>query len=151
VVKLAKDAHWGVVVSHRSGETEDSFIADLSVGLAMGQIKTGAPCRGERLAKYNQVHFLYCYPVFLVFVLGGWGWERTWLLASAAISMKKWSMGKTNFKFGKSRKKGITPNHSNESFIHYCGNRFSCCPFFFCIFLLMNNATSFFFFYHYCF
>lgn len=55
VVKLAKDAHWGVVVSHRSGETEDSFIADLSVGLAMGQIKTGAPCRGERLAKYNQL------------------------------------------------------------------------------------------------
>ncbi|CAK7331358.1 unnamed protein product [Dovyalis caffra] len=55
VVKQAKDARWGVVASHRSGETEDSFIADLSVGLAMGQIKTGAPCRGERLAKYNQL------------------------------------------------------------------------------------------------
>ncbi|KAB5540876.1 hypothetical protein DKX38_013850 [Salix brachista] len=55
VVKLAKDAHWGVVASHRIGETEDSFIADLSVGLAMGQIKTGAPCRGERVAKYNQL------------------------------------------------------------------------------------------------
>ncbi|EEF41858.1 enolase, putative [Ricinus communis] len=55
VVKLAKDAHWGVVVSHRSGETDDSFIADLSVGLATGQIKAGAPCRGERLAKYNQL------------------------------------------------------------------------------------------------
>jgi enolase len=58
VVKLAKDANWGVVTSHRCGETEDSFIADLSVGLATGQIKAGAPCRGERLAKYNQVNFL---------------------------------------------------------------------------------------------
>jgi enolase len=55
VVKMAKDAHWGVVISQRSGETEDSFIADLSVGLASGQIKAGAPSRGERLAKYNQL------------------------------------------------------------------------------------------------
>ncbi|CAI9774627.1 unnamed protein product [Fraxinus pennsylvanica] len=55
VVKLAKDANWGVVISQRSGETEDSFIADLSVGLATGQINAGAPCRGERLAKYNQL------------------------------------------------------------------------------------------------
>ncbi|XP_030503827.2 cytosolic enolase 3 [Cannabis sativa] len=55
VVKLAKDAQWGVVTSHRCGETEDSFIADLSVGLATGQIKSGAPCRGEQLAKYNQL------------------------------------------------------------------------------------------------
>ncbi|CAN1150674.1 Cytosolic enolase 3 [Linum perenne] len=55
VVKLAKDAHWGVVASHRSGETEDSFIADLAVGLGLGQIKAGAPCRGERVAKYNQL------------------------------------------------------------------------------------------------
>ncbi|KAJ4725666.1 Enolase [Melia azedarach] len=55
VVKLANDAHWGVVISHRSGESEDSFIADLSIGLASGQIKAGAPCRGERLAKYNQL------------------------------------------------------------------------------------------------
>lgn len=46
VVKRAKDAHWGVVISQRSGETEDSFIADLSVGLTTGQIKAGAPCRG---------------------------------------------------------------------------------------------------------
>jgi len=51
----AKAAGWGVMVSHRSGETEDAFIADLSVGLASGQIKTGAPCRSERLAKYNQL------------------------------------------------------------------------------------------------
>jgi len=54
-VRMAKDAGWGVMASHRSGETEDSFIADLSVGLATGQIKTGAPCRSERLAKYNQL------------------------------------------------------------------------------------------------
>jgi len=46
---------WGVMVSHRSGETEDSFIADLVVGLQTGEIKTGAPCRSERLAKYNQL------------------------------------------------------------------------------------------------
>uniref|UniRef100_A0A3Q3F9X7 phosphopyruvate hydratase n=1 Tax=Labrus bergylta TaxID=56723 RepID=A0A3Q3F9X7_9LABR len=46
---------WGVMVSHRSGETEDTFIADLVVGLCTGQIKTGAPCRSERLAKYNQL------------------------------------------------------------------------------------------------
>ncbi|TVU47624.1 hypothetical protein EJB05_07230 [Eragrostis curvula] len=55
VVKQAKDAHWGVMVSHRSGDTEDSFIADLAVGAAAGQIKAGAPCRGECLTKYNQL------------------------------------------------------------------------------------------------
>ncbi|KAJ6331361.1 hypothetical protein OIU76_009858 [Salix suchowensis] len=54
-VKMSKRAGWGVMASHRSGETEDTFIADLSVGLATGQIKTGAPCRSERLAKYNQI------------------------------------------------------------------------------------------------
>jgi len=53
--KDAQKAGWGVMVSHRSGETEDSFIADLVVGLKTGQIKTGAPCRSERLAKYNQL------------------------------------------------------------------------------------------------
>ncbi|XP_060710786.1 beta-enolase [Hemiscyllium ocellatum] len=53
--KLAQTNGWGVMVSHRSGETEDPFIADLVVGLCTGQIKTGAPCRSERLAKYNQL------------------------------------------------------------------------------------------------
>merc|ERR1712242_372701 len=53
--KMSMDAGWGVMVSHRSGETEDAFIADLAVGLKAGQIKTGAPCRSERLAKYNQL------------------------------------------------------------------------------------------------
>jgi len=46
---------YGVVVSHRSGETEDTTIADIAVALACGQIKTGAPCRSERTAKYNQL------------------------------------------------------------------------------------------------
>jgi len=53
--KMSQEAGWGVMVSHRSGETEDTFIADLVVGLCTGQIKTGAPCRSERLAKYNQI------------------------------------------------------------------------------------------------
>lgn len=53
--QLAKSNGWGTMVSHRSGETEDAFIADLVVGLSTGQIKTGAPCRSERLAKYNQI------------------------------------------------------------------------------------------------
>merc|ERR1711884_485237 len=52
---MAKAQGWGTMVSHRSGETEDCFIADLVVGLGTGQIKTGAPCRSERLAKYNQL------------------------------------------------------------------------------------------------
>ncbi|KAB0794895.1 hypothetical protein PPYR_11734 [Photinus pyralis] len=52
---LARKNGWGTMVSHRSGETEDTFIADLVVGLSTGQIKTGAPCRSERLAKYNQI------------------------------------------------------------------------------------------------
>jgi enolase len=54
-VKMAKRNGWGVMTSHRSGETEDSYIADLAVGLCTGQIKTGAPCRSERLAKYTQL------------------------------------------------------------------------------------------------
>jgi len=54
-VRLAHTHGYRAVISHRSGETEDSFIADLAVGLEVGQIKTGAPCRGERTAKYNQL------------------------------------------------------------------------------------------------
>ncbi|MFX0171314.1 MAG: phosphopyruvate hydratase [Candidatus Hodarchaeota archaeon] len=52
---LSQESNWTIMVSHRSGETEDPFIADLVVGLKTGQIKTGAPCRSERLAKYNQL------------------------------------------------------------------------------------------------
>jgi enolase len=54
-VEMAYSAGWKVMVSHRSGETEDSFIADLVVAIGCGQIKSGAPCRGERTAKYNQL------------------------------------------------------------------------------------------------
>ncbi len=54
-IKMAKDANYKVVISHRSGETEDSTIADLAVGTAAGQIKTGSLCRSDRVAKYNQL------------------------------------------------------------------------------------------------
>ena len=57
-IKAATDsqaANWGVMVSHRSGETEDVTIAHLAVGLGAGQIKTGAPARSERTAKYNEL------------------------------------------------------------------------------------------------
>jgi enolase len=54
-IEMARRVGWGSMVSHRSGETVDSFIADLTVGLATGHLKTGAPCRGERVEKYNQL------------------------------------------------------------------------------------------------
>lgn len=54
-VEMAKKAGWTTVISHRSGESEDTTIADLAVALNAGQIKTGAPCRSERVAKYNQL------------------------------------------------------------------------------------------------
>ena len=54
-IHMAYDAGWTAMVSHRSGETEDTTIADLSVAMSSGQIKTGAPCRSERTAKYNRL------------------------------------------------------------------------------------------------
>ncbi len=54
-VALAREVGWGTVISHRSGETEDATIADLAVATGSGQIKAGAPARGERTAKYNQL------------------------------------------------------------------------------------------------
>ena len=54
-ILLAHDQGWTAVVSHRSGETEDNFIADFVVGTSSGQIKTGAPARSDRNAKYNQL------------------------------------------------------------------------------------------------
>ena len=54
-IKLAKDNNYKTIISHRSGETEDTFIADLAVGLAIPYIKTGSMCRGERINKYNQL------------------------------------------------------------------------------------------------
>ena len=54
-VLMAKKAGMNTIISHRSGETEETFISDLAVALNAGQIKTGAPCRSERVAKYNQL------------------------------------------------------------------------------------------------
>jgi enolase len=54
-VHMAQRVNWGVVVSHRSGETVDSFISDFAVAMGTGALKTGAPCRGERVEKYNQL------------------------------------------------------------------------------------------------
>jgi len=54
-IEMARKAGWGAMVSHRSGETVDSFIADLTVAMRTGHLKTGAPCRGERVEKYNQL------------------------------------------------------------------------------------------------
>ena len=54
-VEMAQNAGYRAVISHRSGETEDAFIADLAVATGAGQIKTGAPCRSDRNAKYNQL------------------------------------------------------------------------------------------------
>lgn len=54
-IETAKEAGYACIVSHRSGETEDSTIADLVVGVNAGQIKSGAPCRSDRIAKYNQL------------------------------------------------------------------------------------------------
>ncbi|MDP1743663.1 MAG: enolase [Candidatus Amesbacteria bacterium] len=55
VIKLARDAGWKIIVSHRSGETNDTFIADLAVGVGADYVKFGAPARGERVAKYNRL------------------------------------------------------------------------------------------------
>ena len=54
-IEMAKENNFNTIVSHRSGETEDTFISDLSVGISSGQIKTGSLCRSERVAKYNQL------------------------------------------------------------------------------------------------
>ena len=54
-IEMAKRAGYTTVISHRSGETEDSIIADIAVAVNSGQIKTGAPCRSDRVAKYNQL------------------------------------------------------------------------------------------------
>lgn len=54
-IELCRKAGWNYVISHRSGETDDTYIADFAVAMGGGQIKTGAPCRGERIAKYNRL------------------------------------------------------------------------------------------------
>ena len=54
-VRAGQKSNWGTILSHRSGETEDTSIVDLAIGLNAGQIKTGAPSRGERVSKYNEL------------------------------------------------------------------------------------------------
>jgi enolase len=54
-IQMARKAGWGAMISHRSGETVDTFIADFTVAMGTGHLKTGAPCRGERVEKYNQL------------------------------------------------------------------------------------------------
>ncbi|MEM4570086.1 MAG: phosphopyruvate hydratase, partial [Desulfurococcaceae archaeon] len=73
VVKLAQENNYKTIISHRSGETEDTSIADIAVGLNAKLIKTGAPARSERTAKYNRLLEIYeelerpRYPGFAVF------------------------------------------------------------------------------------
>lgn len=68
--QLSQSDGWGVMISHRSGETENTFIADLAVALGVGQIKTGAPARSERVAKYNALlRIEYVEHLLLVFSL----------------------------------------------------------------------------------
>ena len=57
-IKLAKKNGYNVIISHRSGETEDTTIADIAVAVNAGQIKTGAPCRTDRVAKYNRLLYI---------------------------------------------------------------------------------------------
>ena len=54
-IKETQQVNWGTIISHRSGETEDTVISDIAVGMNSGQIKCGAPARGERTAKYNRL------------------------------------------------------------------------------------------------
>ena len=54
-ISLAKENGYGTIISHRSGETEDTTIADIAVAVNSGQIKTGAPCRTDRVCKYNRL------------------------------------------------------------------------------------------------
>jgi len=68
--QLAQSDGWGVMVSHRSGETENTLIADLVVALGTGQIKTGAPARSERVAKYNallRIEYGLLTPAFSIY------------------------------------------------------------------------------------
>ena len=57
-ISIALNNDYQNIISHRSGETEDSSISDLAVGTGAGQIKTGAPCRSERVAKYNRLYWI---------------------------------------------------------------------------------------------
>jgi enolase len=65
--QLSQSDGWGVMISHRSGETENTIIADLAVALGVGQIKTGAPARSERVAKYNALLRIECVFFYMIF------------------------------------------------------------------------------------
>jgi len=73
VMQLAQLTGWNTVVSHRSGETCDTSLADLAVALRAGQVKSGAPQRGERIAKYNQLLLIEAHDSSLPFA--GWRWR----------------------------------------------------------------------------
>lgn len=73
--QLAQSDGWGVMISHRSGETENTAIADLVVALGTGQIKTGAPARSERVAKYNALLRIECVFLLLSYL---WTILKTW-------------------------------------------------------------------------
>ncbi|MDX2016493.1 MAG: phosphopyruvate hydratase, partial [Planctomycetota bacterium] len=74
-VRLAQESGYTAVMSHRSGETEDATIADLAVATNCGQIKTGAPCRSDRNAKYNQL-IRIAEDLGEAAVYGRWTWNR---------------------------------------------------------------------------
>jgi len=86
-VKLCKQNGWGVMTSHRSGETEDTTIADIAVGLCTGQIKTGAPCRSDRNAKYNQLMRIE-EELGKDAVYAGASWRKPQWMAAAAAEKK---------------------------------------------------------------
>ena len=73
-IKIAQNSNFGTIISHRSGETEDTFISDLSVAVSSGQIKTGSLCRTDRIAKYNQLLRIeeYCHSNKIKFGNGCW-------------------------------------------------------------------------------
>lgn len=86
---LARNAGFGVMVSHRSGETEDSFIAALCAGLGTGQIKAGAPCRSERLAKYNELLRIE-EEMGEQAVFAGEYWRDPWMLQTSSRGASSW-------------------------------------------------------------
>ena len=86
---LSRNAGFGVMVSHRSGETEDAFIAALCAGLGTGQIKAGAPCRSERLAKYNELLRIE-EEMGDQAVFAGEYWRDPWMLQDSSKGASNW-------------------------------------------------------------
>ncbi|CDF77384.1 unnamed protein product [Chondrus crispus] len=86
---LSRNAGFGVMVSHRSGEMEDAFIAALCAGLGTGQIKAGAPCRSERLAKYNELLRIE-EEMGDQAVFAGEYWRDPWMLQDSSKGASNW-------------------------------------------------------------